>query len=540
LRPLYTALLSRADQERLQIEVVLRVLESFGAAPREIERALFDTLYHERQRLETESDRAAAQEQARFYDRVHSEALHANAARQRALLKEVVQGFAEEISGHFDPRVYAVATRIIPRGLNLLLNALSPLKLLRAATDGFASLEERVRLEGETDALRQAVRRGTVVLLPTHLSNLDSILMGYAIFRLGLPPFLYGAGLNLFTNPVIGFFMHNLGAYRVDRRKKAPLYKDVLKTYAGCSIELGYHNLFFPGGTRSRSGAVERRLKLGLLGTALAAYIRNLQRGRTAPDVFVVPCTINYQLVLEAETLIGDWLKAEGRSRYIIEDDEFSRPALVLHFVRKLVSLDSSIHVVFGRPMDVFGNVVDDELRSVDRRGRVIDRRRYVQRDDAFVFDEQRDQEYTRGLASAVVGAFRRDTVVFATHVVARAVFEWLRERAPELDLYRLLLTGGREESLPLAEAHGRVAALLQKLRAEGGRGALRLSSIVASGDAARVIDAALAHFASYHRRPALERRGDRLFHEDRNLLLYYQNRLGGEERQRRLDAAAV
>jgi len=38
----------------------------------------------------------------------------------------------------------------------------------------------------------------------------------------------------------------------------------------------------------------------------------------------------------------------------------------------------------------------------------------------------------------------------------------------------------------------------------------------------------ALAHLKSYHRRPALIRRGDRLFHEDRNLLLYYHNRLTG------------
>ena len=42
-----------------------------------------------------------------------------------------------------------------------------------------------------------------------------------ALFRLGLPPYTYGAGLNLFSNKMIGFFMHNLGAYKVDRRKKA-------------------------------------------------------------------------------------------------------------------------------------------------------------------------------------------------------------------------------------------------------------------------------------------------------------------------------
>jgi hypothetical protein len=38
----------------------------------------------------------------------------------------------------------------------------------------------------------------------------------------------------------------------------------------------------------------------------------------------------------------------------------------------------------------------------------------------------------------------------------------------------------------------------------------------------------ALAHLKSFHRRPAMARRGDRLFHFDRNLILYYQNRLAG------------
>ncbi len=75
---------------------------------------------------------------------------------------------------------------------------------------------------------------------------------GYAIYMAGLPPVCYGAGLNLFYNKFLGFFMNRLGAYKVDRRKKHSLYKNVLKEYAAVSMELGYDNLFFPGGTRSR------------------------------------------------------------------------------------------------------------------------------------------------------------------------------------------------------------------------------------------------------------------------------------------------
>jgi glycerol-3-phosphate O-acyltransferase len=49
--------------------------------------------------------------------------------------------------------------------------------------------------------------------------------------------------------------------------------------------------------------------------------------------VYFVPATLNYALVLEAETLIEDHLKGAGQSRYIIEDDESSRARRVYSFM---------------------------------------------------------------------------------------------------------------------------------------------------------------------------------------------------------------
>jgi glycerol-3-phosphate O-acyltransferase len=508
--------LEAKDKDRVLVEVVQRALDRTGADPHQIERAVFDTIYEERRRLETEHDGPLAREQSAFYDRLQAEALRTDASRQRELLREMIRRFAEEVAGHFDRRVYAVATRAIPTGLSLLLNAVSPLRLARSLPRGFGDLDDRLEIVGHVEAAQK----------PTHSSNLDSILMGYAIYRMGLPPHLYGAGLNLFRNQLIGFFMHNLGAYKVDRRKKAAVYKEVLKAYAGCTMELGYHNLFFPGGTRSRSGAVESRLKLGLLGMALDATIHNLAARRPKPDLFVIPCTINYELVLEAETLIDDHLKEAGRARYIIEDDEFSKPRQVLDFAKKLLSLDSRIHVVVGQPLDVFGNHVTDDGTSLDARGRPVDRARYVLRGGVPSFDAQRDEEYTRELATAIVDGFRRNTIPKSTNLLSQVVFDWLRERTPGMDLYRLLRTGGPVDSLPLVEAHERVERALGKLRERADRGEVTLEAALRQGDVPTVVNKALAHLGSYHRRAAVVRRGDRLFHQDRNLLLYYQNRL--------------
>ncbi|HQK18578.1 MAG TPA: 1-acyl-sn-glycerol-3-phosphate acyltransferase, partial [Polyangiaceae bacterium] len=516
------------DKERVPVEVVQRVLDEVGTDAQRVEQAVFDTLYEERKRLETEPDGPSKSEQLAFYERMHTRSLRMDVQSQRKALKQITHRFVQEVTGHFDPRVYALSTRLVPVGLNLLLNALSPIKLVQSIPLGMSDLEEQFEVSGHVQRVKSLAQKATLVMVPTHSSNLDSILMGYAIWRMGLPPHLYGAGLNLFSNKLIGFFMHNLGAYRVDRRKKAKIYKDVLKAYAGCSMELGYHNLFFPGGTRSRSGRVEQGLKLGLLGMGLDAYVRNLIEKKVRPDIFVVPCTINYELVLEAETLIADYLKEAGKARYIIEDDEFSKPKVILDFTKKLFSLQSKIHVVLGEPLDVFGNRVDDDGVSRDFRDRPIDRTRYVIKNGIVQLDAQRDGEYTRELAHAIVQSYRKHTMLKTTNVLCHVVFRWLQEKSQGMDLYRLLRTGGAEESIPIPEAYGRIDKVREALRRLADRERVRLDLPLREFETPTLVHYALAHLSSYHRRAAIERRGDRLFHEDRNLIYFYQNRLDG------------
>jgi len=71
--------------------------------------------------------------------------------------------------------------------------------------------------------------------------------------------------VNLYDVEILAYYMNRLGAYRVDRRKKNPIYLETLKSMASLSLLEGLNHIFFPGGTRSRSGAIEENLKLGLL-----------------------------------------------------------------------------------------------------------------------------------------------------------------------------------------------------------------------------------------------------------------------------------
>ncbi len=529
-----------ADKERVLVEVTSRVLERrvqdarSGGMP--LENLLNDTLFHERKRLEREAPSGYRDADMAVWNEVGRVLGHAPEEQLRDLLKRIIERYVLEVMGNFNETFYNVTSNMMPMGLGLMLNGLSPRRLLQPGSL-VPSLHDSVRLSGNLEQLQKLQHRGTILLVPTHSSHMDSIALGWALHELGLPPFLYGAGFNLFMNPIMGFFMGNLGAYRVDRKKKNGLYKEVLKVYATYALELGYNNLFFPGGTRSRSGAIEQNLKLGLAGTGLEAYIQNLANGKMHPRVFIVPVTLSFPLVLEAETLIEDHLKEAGKARYIITDDEFSRPRRVWQFMKDVIRLEASIHVRFCPALDVFGNEVDDDGHSLDKRGRRIDTTRYVLTEGVPCPDPQRDREYTTELGKAISRSFRNHNVVLSTHLLAFAVFRMLRVLNPQLDLYRLLRTGGEEDGLQMTRVYGVMNSLLAIIADEEKEGRIVLNPALQGRSTADVVGEALRYFGSYHVHHVVERRGDRVFAADMNLLYFYHNRLNGHGLETRLDA---
>ena len=530
-------------RDAVVVEVTSRMMaacirQAEESADLQLDVLINDTLYHEKKRLEQHKSAPNWAGDLAFWDRIKGRLVHAGEGEQRVLLEQIVQRFVHEVLGNFSPIVYEAATKVMPTALPLLLNAMSPKKLM---TSGIPDLRNSVRITGRLDGLRRCQELGTVILAPTHVSNLDSVIIGWALYALGLPPFTYGAGLNLFSNPALSFFMRNLGAYRVDRTKTSPLYKDTLKTYATVCLEHGQSQLFFPGGTRARSGEVEQHLKLGLMSCGLRAYINNLIARRDRPNVYIVPCNLNFHLVLEASTLIEDHLRLVGKSRYIITDDESFRRKEVMRFLSKLVQMDSEIVLTMGDPLDPFGNQVNDEGASIDGRGRVIDITRYVTGDDGLPMHEpQRDRVYTRQAGRAVAESFRQHNTVLATNLLALAIYEMTRLKYPHLDLYRLLRSAGDGTGFIMSEVADAVRRLTDKVHDKVATRDLQMSDIIAHAEPTRIIQEALRHFASYHRGGVISRRGDRLFPQDMNLVYYYRNRLSGYGLEEALSAGGA
>jgi glycerol-3-phosphate O-acyltransferase len=506
-----------SERDDIVADVVKRICSAHEPDRHRLEIALNDAAYHEIRRLETQRDEEA-RDRLGYWRSMIRRIGKMDDVEQRRVLHTIVTEMTRDVAGNFDPRVYRFARQAAPR---LIGGIMEPRRLVAAAPE---SLDRVLKVQGDVELLRQLQNDGSLVFVPTHSSNLDSIVLAQALEISGLPPVIYGAGKNLFTNPIISFFMHNLGAYRVDRRIRVSLYKDILKLYSQVMIERGYHSLFFPGGTRSRSGMIERRLKLGLLGSAVEAFTTNQVR-RVDRPVWFVPTTINYALVLEAETLVRDWLMEEGQARFIIEDDEFSQIDRWFAFFRKMVGMRGACIIRFGDPIDPFGNRVDGRGQSLTPTGRAIDPGGYVEQRGKPVIDAVRDAAYTRELGEVLGQRYEQDTVLISTQVVALVLFRDLVQSTPGMDLFaRLRLRGevGLDcETLcqELGEARDRLCGLEAK-------GRVRTSDVVKEDTPSELLERALSFWNGYHDSTAATLEANRVVLRDPSLLLYYQNRL--------------
>jgi glycerol-3-phosphate O-acyltransferase len=510
------------DRERLLSEVERRVVarrvgESKAGSDQSLEYVLNDVAFNEIRRLDVKGSNGAADRWKELSRRL----LGMSEEEKASELRKLVRYYGQDVVGNFDPRVYKFATGIGPSLLGFVFN---PITSLRQGMDTLRNLDARIIADGDLDLVRQCAERGTIVVTPTHSSNMDSPAIGLGMLRAHLPPVTYGAGKNLFSNPFVSYFMRNLGAYRVDRRLKFELYKDVLKEYSTVLLEHGYHSLFFPGGTRCRSNIIEKHLKLGLLGTTVTAYKNSVREGAPNKRIYIVPVTINYRLVLEAETLIADYLADTGKSRYIITDDEFSRIGRILEFFRKILVHEGSVVVRFGRPLDVFGNDITDDGESIDRAGRVVDPASFLRGADGEVTDDdQRDAEYTRALGRRLAAAYPKLTVFHSTNLVARALYDAISKTVGTRDIYRLLRAPSAQLGVPIADAVAELVRLRARIAANPNLGAEHPHYIDQSAEAK--LDDAIKGLGTYHTRPAVARQGDILQVDDVKLLYYYQNR---------------
>ncbi len=499
------------------------------------------TLYREKLRTQQNPWAVDPDDEEEFWAGIKSALVHLSSESSLAeeekkeayhkILHSITSRYVEEIAGNFSHGHYQATRSMITFGFSRLLNA-ARVKGLASIFSQQYTLQDKIQIIGETDQLRNLASKGTIVMVPTHFSNMDSVLIGWAISTLGLPPFMYGAGLNLFNIQIFAYFMNALGAYKVDRRKKNLLYLETLKAYSSEGIQFGCHSLFFPGGTRSRSGKIESKLKLGLLSTAIEAQRANYQKGLNdiGGKVFIVPVTINYHFVLEAPSLILEHLSQTGQERYYKESDEFSNSYKISKFLLKFFTKGSDISVSIGKAMDIMGNYVDEKGNSRDKHHRIIDCRDYFVSNGEVTVDPQREEVYTRKLGEKIVEEYHKINRVFSSHLVAFTAFEMIKKKNNKMDLFNLLRLP--EEDLTLDYEHfkkecQKVLDRIFEIRKEG---KVHVAPHLKT-NLEKIIRHGLANVGMYHsKRPLIKNKKGEITTEDMNLLYYYHNRLDGYE----------
>ena len=190
----------------------------------------------------------------------------------------------------------------------------------------------------QLESIYTLAQRYPVVFLPSHKSNLDHLVLQYALYENGHPPNHTAGGINMNFFPM-GPLMRRSGVFFIRRSFKDNLiYKFVLRQYVDYLIEKRFPLEWYIEGGRSRSGKLLPP-RFGMLAYVVDAY----RRGKSE-DVFLVPVSIAYDQIQDV-------------SDYVAEQRGGAKPresfGWFLGVMRRLRQRYGTIHIRFGEPLSL-------------------------------------------------------------------------------------------------------------------------------------------------------------------------------------------
>lgn len=193
---------------------------------------------------------------------------------ERALLTAKAQGMLRELTADPDPAIVNGMALAADRLVDIVYNGLD------------------IDAEG-LERVRAAAREGSIVLLPSHKSHVDYLLLSYVLRKHALQLPMIAAGDNLAFFP-LGTMFRRAGAFFIRRKFKGDrLYTAVVDAYVRRLLKDGHAIELFLEGGRSRTGKLLPPM-LGLLNMVVDAALSI--EGRR---VFFVPVSIGYERMVE-------------------------------------------------------------------------------------------------------------------------------------------------------------------------------------------------------------------------------------------------
>lgn len=202
--------------------------------------------------------------------------------------------------------------------------------------------------------VREAARTKRLVIVPSHKSHIDYLVISYIFYHNGLIPPHIAAGVNLSFWPLGPLFRHS-GAFFLRRTFSDDyLYATLFRAYMIKLIEEGFPIEFFIEGTRSRTGKLAPP-KYGMLDMIVEAF-----RGGNVTDLAIVPVSVGYEKVVESSSYRKELEGKEKKSESL---------AGLLESTSVLASRYGRIHVEFGDLIDLgaYLETYHEDINNIER-----------------------------------------------------------------------------------------------------------------------------------------------------------------------------
>lgn len=221
-------------------------------------------------------------------------------------LQKIIRDMAGE--GETERRVLSYRALAMLRELEAQVDP-NAIRALDAAFDAtVARMYSGFEIDQEGLArLREAAKDGTLILLPSHKSHVDYIVLTWIFFHANLPVPLVAAGDNLSFFP-LGPILRRAGAFFIRRSFKGDrLYGAVVDAYMRRLLKDGWPLEFFLEGGRSRTGKLLPP-KLGLLSIVVDAVLGAAEgsEGQPGRKVYFCPISIGYERIVEERAYVRE------------------------------------------------------------------------------------------------------------------------------------------------------------------------------------------------------------------------------------------
>ena len=303
-------------------------------------------------------------------------------------VRRKADAYLEEIAANYKPAFIKVAAAIVGW-------------ITRTMFDGYTTNQEVL------NRVKNMSVKGPLVLIPSHKSHIDYLILDYVLYQNNLPVPHIAAGKNLSFWPM-GPLFRSGGAFFLRRSfSGAVLYSKVFAEYIHKLLEEGYNVEQFIEGGRSRTGKLLMP-KLGLL-----SILMNALKNGACKDMLIVPIYIGYDRIIEEKSYLHELGGGQKEPENILQ---------VLRARKFLKKRYGKIYIQFHEPISVNQLLRQQGQQLAQMKPKEVN-------------------AFTRKLGFQTINAINRVTVVTSHGLVASAILNFSKDKFSGNELLSVLAT---------------------------------------------------------------------------------------------------